>query len=769
MRTTTSTLAAAITARQRTLTAPLLLVDWDGDGFGAAGSVDDLSGHLVDVTVDGTLQSDLPDEVRLVQGTAARTLTARLGGGSATNGGVPAGMYFSPVAASSTDVPLGGKERRNRPCQLWMGFVTSAGVEWVPTFVGLTTNLPVAGGQVQLTATDNRSKLRAQLSLPALPAAYTSPTTGDLIAPGLEATWLVSYVLAKNGIYASPPPRAGARIWAPMHGSAQPVLHDELGGLFSAHYVSDTAGEQVCRFVNGPYVTSLSAGTAGGPDYSDATIVPTPTGTALYDQYGRSKGRVEAWLTLPAATLTGPLDPAYLSVNNDEAALVWRRTTPQVDVYLGGLLRTTLTGAAVASLYDGDPHPVGLWWDRSTGAYRVWLDGTLTTGSIAALPASGTSPGERWPFYLAIQAGAAVAELHVTAGTEATDLWIDQTTWTLGALLDRSDNQLDAIVPDDTAVDSWELLKSVAAAERGAVYFDAGGYARYRTPSALATAQAQNVQTTLTSLTNVTALTIEPDVSRVRNVITVPWTRVVVHAATPDHAYDAPDVFAVPPGRTLTQQVTLKGPTLGGTIGVTLQVNTKADGTGTNVGPVSTSTLFATCGTINVQVTMVDALTAKVALTNTSGGWRYLCDTTGAAMFGLRGVYCTADSSVAAASASDQTSIAAYGTMSLAVGSSAWRQSAGWAAGIAAQTLADTANPLPAITSLEVVADPRIEYYDRVRIQDPTGTLLDGTYWVKAIRLTRSGSSFRMTVAAAATRDIALFDQTPGFDVGVWS
>ncbi len=81
-------LAAAIEAPDRQLAPDRLFVDWDRDGFGAAGSIDDLSGHVTSVSTDGSLQGDYPDDVRLVQGSAARTLTAGLGGGSPTDDAV---------------------------------------------------------------------------------------------------------------------------------------------------------------------------------------------------------------------------------------------------------------------------------------------------------------------------------------------------------------------------------------------------------------------------------------------------------------------------------------------------------------------------------------------------------------------------------------------------------------------------------------------------------------------------------------------------------
>lgn len=773
MRTVSPALAAAIESRERQLLRPRLFVDWASDGFGAAGSIDDLSRHVVQATIDGALQSDLPDEVRLVQGNTTRTLSVTLGGGNPTNDAVPTRRYFSPVAANSTDVPLGGLERRGRPCYYETGFTTADGPAYVREFTGRTSNLPVDTSSVQLMATDNRALLREDLTLPALPAVYVDPVSGDLIGPGLEATWLVSYVLARNGVYASPPPRAAARLWAPMHGSSQPFIHDELGGLIGTAYRPADSPDDRCRFTDGPYVAALSSGALNAGAFSWMQATASPTGPDLFDQYGRSVGRIEAYVMIPAGVSTDDF-PISLNTANDEGSLYLdpfgTSGFPELGVWAGQVAVASVTGSAVSGLLDGDWHFLGLWWDTIAGQWKVNIDGAVVPGTMPPTGTGGTSPGEDWYTYVSCVNGAALAEVHVTAGGAGTDPWLIDIPFTPSAIIDRSDNQLVGIVPDDTATDSWQLLQAIAEAERGAIYFDADGVARYRTPSALATDQAQTVQLTLTSTTTITRLTIEPDASRVRNVISCPWTQVTVHAVQLDYAYEATTVWAAPPGQTLTQLVTLKGPTLGRTLGIVATCNTKLDGTGVASGPVvGPEVNEITCGPLTITVTQLTSATARVDIANSSAAWRYLCDATGQAAFALEGVYTEAAAAPAPLTASDQDSIDKYGTVSLSLNGSAWRQAAGWAAGIAQQTLADTKDPLPAITNLEVRGDPRLEYYDRVRIADEDGTEQDGEFWVKSIRPARSGSDYRMTIAATAARDLALFDQLPGFDVGVFS
>lgn len=765
MKAADAALLAAINASERVMLPDRLRVDWNADGYDGDGTIDDLSRHVLSVDLDGTLQPDVPDDVRLVQGNAAATLTVELGGGSATNDTVRPVTYWSPVApAGDPDVPLAGLERRFRPCSWEVGFVTETGPQYVPMFTGRTSNLPVDGDNVHLVAIDNRSLLRDAPVLPALPASYTDPSTQELVAPGLEATWLVSYAFAQGGMYTSPPPRPGIRVWAPMHGSGQPFVHDALGGLFSAGDYALSAGsvDTACRFVDGPFVAALSS-----EDLRQSAIEGTAAaGTALYDVHGRSIGRIEYRVRVPNPNDIGTSGAAWVQADTWEGGLVVRGTG-DLEVWIGGTLQAIITGTGIA---DGGWHFVGLWWDRIGGAWRVNVDSIVTTGSTGALPASGPGLPEDWAFEVIVQGGSAIAEVQITAGTTAVDPWLVSIPFTPGALIDRSDNQLVATVPD-SAADWWELLKNLATAERGATYCSADGTGRYRTPSALATSQAQQTQLTLTSLTNISELTWEPDASRIRNKISCPWTQVTVHATAPDHCWDASSVIAVPPGQTVTQLVTLAGPTLGRTIGIAATVNTKPDGTGTQSGPVTVgNATSALVGSVTITVTLLTPTTARVDLANRAASWRYLADNQGGAALGLLGVYTSVEADPAPQTAQDDASIASKGPVSLDIPGSVWRQQAGWALGIAQQTLADCADPLPAITSLVVWGNPLADYYDRFLLQDTAGFRANGTYWIKSIRFARGGpGDLTMTIAATATRDIASFDAAPGFDTGVWS
>ncbi len=82
MRDVTPELAAAIEAPERTARVRLS-VDWDGDGHGPAGSLDDLSGQAASVGVASVLHGTLPEQAAVVEGTAAATIDVDLAKGGA--------------------------------------------------------------------------------------------------------------------------------------------------------------------------------------------------------------------------------------------------------------------------------------------------------------------------------------------------------------------------------------------------------------------------------------------------------------------------------------------------------------------------------------------------------------------------------------------------------------------------------------------------------------------------------------------------------------
>ncbi|WP_461296339.1 hypothetical protein [Streptomyces harbinensis] len=92
-------------------------------------------------------------------------------------------------------------------------------------------------------------------------------------------------------------------------------------------------------------------------------------------------------------------------------------------------------------------------------------------------------------------------------------------------------------------------------------------------------------------------------------------------------------------------------------------------------------------------------------------------------------------------------SIAAYGEQTYQHAPSGWIQDSGTAQSLAG-TLRDMARwPIPAFQDVEVLADPRIQLGDVVRVIDRTGAALDTPAWVTGIRVTANGPDVRQTLS----------------------
>ena len=77
MKSVTPELADAITAPERVI-LPKLFIDWDNDGYGGDGSVDDLTQASAHISIDQVLTSNVPASAQPVAGAAVAQLTADL-------------------------------------------------------------------------------------------------------------------------------------------------------------------------------------------------------------------------------------------------------------------------------------------------------------------------------------------------------------------------------------------------------------------------------------------------------------------------------------------------------------------------------------------------------------------------------------------------------------------------------------------------------------------------------------------------------------------
>jgi len=727
---TSPALAAAIEAPQRS-PRPLLFADWNRDG--EQDDLDDLSSFAESVTVDRTLIGDTPDQVRLVEGYAAASLSAELVRGATDGARRDAAWYFSRLNTAS---PLHTYERLARPVIFAVAFKTHPGLPRVRRFTGFSRGLPVRAdeGTATLTALDGREKLRGRVALPMVVA-----DGGPVTKPGLNGQWPLDYVLRRNGIHASPPVRARCVASVTMHGSG----HPEVGELNAAARAVDQDPADPdwlhvpLRFVPGRFALGLAA----HPD-SAATGNVQFVNVALSRRHPISTNDgasflVECWSrvgaddTVSLAFLTGGDDSGtcWVGLQNGEFEVVTRRLgdfeAPTVTV-----TGPTLTGARAWRYLAAQ---VSFSAAGITVDFRV--DGTSTTAVAATSSVTGQGSFVR----VVTTANRPIEAWQVTAEARGAR-WNDD--FEPDAVLDPSLNELTAILPGP-ARDSWELLGEIAAAELATVSFDELGLFSFRTRARWVSTQAQTVQRTLTATVDITALGYDDALDAVRNRIRVPASPVLVGPLTT--VWRAPEILTLRPRSTQVVWASFADPVTGLRLPILpgeapdrswYLAQDKPSGGG---DPYPAE----------VVVEVVSAGAVKLRITNTITKTLYLVDNTGAPALVLRGRFVTVTSSTSTPEAADAASIAEFGEQPLDVDHNPWRQSPDSAAGLAADLLAELRRPRPVLVGVEIIGDPRLQLGDRVRLQDRDGIGLDGDYWLTGIRdhLSRTGG-YRQYVTA---------------------
>lgn len=744
-------LAAAIEASERT---PLVrvAVDWDADGFGPAGSVDDLTDRTGAIKVVRSLTTDLPDPVRLVEGSAAATATIDLTEGDPRDETMHPARYYT----RGSDSPLGHRERIGRPVTVDIGFRTAGGPQYVRRLTGRTRNMKTKsqGRAAALTALDNRALLRNTVRL--------IPTDGT--TAGADGTWIVTQALAANGIFAGPAPRDhGQLLWVPMYGSILPIRPDRSASWQAGFFLYPSLVQSRPTFTPGPFV--LAATPTAGPFLS---IQTTPM-SSTWDTY---RGRLEMWVLgvpSPSPAPGGSASRSVVQISDLPNPVTFNPTgyvVVGIDVnghpfmrVLDATRAVTLhlnTGAATVA-NDGAWHPVGVHWDHRAQTVTFMVDGGFETQATGILT---TEVPSKVPIDLLVDSFAPISDLHLH-DIPASDPWLYATVAPT-AVIDPSLIQLQASY-EAAPRESFELLSEVAAAEQATATFDEAGVFRYRTRARLTDTAGQTVQRVLTTA-DVSLLEVDVDdgIDRVRNIVQVSYSPVTVSPVFTLTAYADTTARTLPPLSTLTIPISFPNPVLDlqtflFPVGVFthqslpvfdpyIVLTTNADGTDDGLAALA---YFAgvtaqvldgwTTGAATLQITNLNAVTLYVTA------------------LGVSGLTATVGNTVVA-EVTDPGSVARYGPQLLQHSSSQWVQTAGVAQSLARALLGDLKDPHLQLSGLTIVGDPRRQLGDRVTIADPSGTQLSGEYWLTQVEdAVGAGGDYIQTIAARGATTVARY------------
>jgi hypothetical protein len=710
---------------------------------------DDISGKVASLSVTRDLRGQLPDEVLVVEGISAATADADLAAGSTADEQLNTVRYFSRTNPGS---PLYGKTRDSRPAKVAARFLTDAGFESAPRLTAAVLRaLPVnaADRSARLDLIDGRDRFRLPITLPAVIADGPWDGTATIpTKPGLEASWVVSYVLSRCGYPLSPQPRAECRLFIPFHGSAVPFVQTAFAGSPRAKWeasTTDTNPQRVQFTDDAPYFLAADPGAGFIQLKAPVNAVPSDG----WDSVGRAKGiRIEHWVKRSG---TEPVvDAVVTEVYNDAAPTQSRiKLFTRTDGFLAVQVRNGPNSYFVFSpvtFAAGAWHYVGVHVDDVNGRIAFRIDGTTYTQTHALTTANTLATAA---VACDVKAYAPIAELHVSMCDEAT-AWLP-TAHVPGASVARLQNrQLSGIYPDK-AVESWTVLQQVTAAEMGTCRIDYDGEPTIWAADRRLHADSLTVQRTVTARQHLMDLAYDDSRDMVRNLIKVPFQQYATAGLVP--VWSLTELVSIGPSVTQTYNVKLEKPLAGSVVALAAEAWVTADGS--VFGYVGITDVVA--NGLRLTATVTSPTTVTITITNIVGTTLWIVDTNGIPNLIMSGTPIT-KVDTEPVQVSDAAAIArrggpGIGEAPLDVDDNPWRQSAAFARGIGFQLLATLRDEQIVLTDVRIPGDPRLEDLDRIQIQDPDGLVYDAPVLIEGISDQFAPGGYGMTLVARPARD----------------
>lgn len=701
----------------------------------ATSPYDDVSAKVGPLTITRDMTGQLPSDVLVVEGISAATADGELAVGDSTDERLDAVSYWSLFNSAS---PLYGKSRANRTASIAQEWLTSAGWERVPRLTnGVLQSLPVnvGNGSAAMSLLDARDRFRTPIALPAV-AADAPVGDGPVTKPGLEASWIASYALAQCGVPLSPPARTGAIWHVPMHGSAVPFVQRAFAGSPESSLTPTTGTDASlyrCTFsTTAPFFMAADPTTQPGGSMYVASPGTDPV-TTVWDGNGRATVRMECWVYVTGSeTVSVPVVLAATAETSlwDATVTLRVQTTGLVSALVEnwGTTRTVVGPTITLNAW----HLVGVDINDAGGSAAFRMDGTTTVVGFTATPVviRTFAPGGT---LCSLSSQCRIAEVHVTTSLTAANTWLP-TAWTQAAAqLDRLQNRLlTGIYPgraDDTGVvktvEAWALLQELVAAERGLVFIDYDGVCCAWSRARLNTSDSLTAVRTVTAKSDILELGYSDDRSMIRNVINVPYRTISASPNAPVYSLDV--LVSLGPLETKVINGKFSDPLGSATLSVTGTVNTQANGSGA-AAPVGLGTPTYVLAT----TALTSASTFAITLQNRTGGTFWFVDNLGVPNLVISGTPLKQADSITA-TVSDAASSTEFGPTPLDVDSNQWIQTSAYAYGTAYQLLALLRNEQYVVTDLSIIGDPRLEFLDRIRVQDPNGLVLDAELTIEGI------------------------------------
>lgn len=683
---------------------------------GTNGAPTDLSGMFVSISPRADLTTDAPPGTRLIAGYPARNASLVLAGAIGADPTKSMQWLFDQWSTSSPlyDFDWTGINGTKITIEQGLQLPGVATPETYVVMTGYVDNCSVnrRTGEVTLTLLDFRPKLSTVPTLPLMLASTSYPTA----APGLSSLPLLEFILAANGIYASPQPRttgSGAVWYATLH----QTLWSQVGSPKSANFEAEAfsfagyqpnwlpgkwagAAPQTCEIRAATtktvsFATGHSVLAEGWASYSGLLVGGGAELTVVENGVGNNLINFNVGQEDLAGHVYASIDVKRSSVTVSTAHAVSSTTTGFHQV----MYRVTFTGATTATA-------------------EIWMDGVLTTTNLVALGAYATD--------------GVFAELTSNAGMtlDTWQLWADDPTatpvnFTPTAYLDASLNQMTATPNIQNVTDAWGLIQQLCDAEFATAGFDEDlnfrFVNRYNIPGVAGA--------TVTSLTAVKELAYEVNEANRARAVTASVTPFSIQPLAT--VWQASSTYVVPAHGSLDIFATLNGvtafvPTSGQILGNgtlppaqiggvnSYRGNTKADGTGPDTD------------TLGMTVTQLSSTTCKITLTNPAAHITYVVSpsiytdmTAGTPSLWLIGYPVNGGAALAAGTTSiTVSSTYGGGVPALPLPDSSWRQVQTAVQTLCTDVLADLVVPRPMIVQFTIVGDSSLQLGDRITVQD---------------------------------------------------
>lgn len=805
MQTATSTLTNAILAQER-LPVQKVEVDWDRDGYGGTGTIDDLTPDVVSISIDRSLSTDLPAEVKLFTGYSTAEATVALsrqvsaptvtstalpydapiaydaavtydGSGFTSTPGplVHTTYYYSPFNSNS---PLFGKRRMNAPVRISLGFAGTAGPEYLVVFTGRVRSIEIdaANREVTMTLGDLAETMRKQVSLPMVIA--DGETASTTVSPGLNTTFLADYVARQCGYNASPPQRSNVQVSATMHGSGYP----EVGSIQNFHGANNTmlAFSPTSGFpAPAKWVMALNK---SGSDLqicsyvlSNQTAISTNnTDACFFEAWVRFNQIGAADQAIMMAFRTGVAVP-YVSLWVDTSGRL------QSNINRGGSDTVDRsTGVSGPSGFAANTwYYIAAYWAFTSSGTKVWLrkDGS-TTGPITVGAASVTNAPRINTLYVGRGSAGSFADAHLDGLIEAVQFTSENSGTSNPPAFNDAFTPTATVMPDEANMvatpptlktEAWSILQQLAAAEFATVGFDEVGMFTYLTRKRWMQAPYNQVQRTLDSRSALKELQSREAVDQIRN-------HVVARAVVPKvidftQIWIAGTRYQVQPGGDKTIFMDLDNPctnidtvfnySTDGSLGSRYLAGTQRDGGGSQVSNLTFTTTILSPQKVKVVIHNPNGFVVWITADSDAPGIQanqvgkpYLV------LFGQQVMFETVTnptdttltgSSVVSSDAQDATSISQYGEQLLELDDNPFRQDPDQVERLANDLLAQLKNPKPVLPSVDIVGDPRLQLGDRDTLSDPDGLILSRDFAISAVNTTFDASGLGQSIGVRAT------------------